>query len=206
MKGKTVPILIIAVIFGAVIVAVIVFATQETDTSVSTVATTNTATTTNTNEANYGGGGPAISFQDCVAYNGTVFESYPRKCTLSDGETFTEDLGNLLDKTDLITLTTPQPNDSLTSPLTITGQARGSWFFEGEFPIFIYDVLDVLIGQTNAVTQGEWMTDEFVNFEATLEFTEPAYGPGLLYLNKSNASDNADLDDALIIPIDFPLQ
>lgn len=203
MKGKAIPILIIGIVVAAIIIALIVFVTDDSQTT--NTATINTNTTANTNAAgNYGGGGPLISFADCVAYDGTVFESYPRKCTI-DNQTFTEDIGNEIEKADLIKIASPRPNDTIASPVTITGQARGTWFFEGEFPVFIYDILNQLIGQGSATAQGEWMTEEFVAFEATLEFTKPTNGPGTLYLNKHNASDNADLDDALIIPVDFPL-
>jgi len=197
MKGKTIPILIIALVVIAILIAVIVYVTDD--------KTTTTTTTTNTNSGGGTGGGPAISFADCITAGGTVMESYPRKCTTTEGETFIEDVGNEIEKADLIRITNPRPNDSITSPTTITGQARGTWFFEGEFPIFIHDVQNQLICQASATAQGDWMTEEFVAYEATLEFTEPAYGPGTLYLNKHNVSDNADLDDALIIPVDFPL-
>ena len=209
MKGKTVPILIIGIVAAAIIIAIIVFVTDDSQTTNTNTATTvkNTNTTANTNAAgNYGGGGPLISFADCVDYGGTVEQSYPRKCTTTDGELITEDIGNEIEKADLIKITSPKPNDKITSPVTITGQARGSWFFEGEFPLFIYDILHKLIGRGNATATGDWMTEEFVPFSATIEFTEPAYGPGLLYLNNSNPSDNPELDDALIIPIDYPLE
>ncbi|MFH1990480.1 MAG: hypothetical protein ABIJ19_01330, partial [Patescibacteria group bacterium] len=33
-------------------------------------------------------------------------------------------------KDDLIRLDTPRPNQAIQSPLVITGEARGTWFFE----------------------------------------------------------------------------
>ena len=38
---------------------------------------------------------------------------------------------------DLIHLTAPHPNELVTSPLTISGQARGTWYFEGSFPVIL---------------------------------------------------------------------
>lgn len=193
--------IIIIVIAAVIIIALVIWNNNNTNTT-STVTTT---TTTNSTD-NAVGGGPIISFADCVDAENTVMESYPRKCTTVDGETFTENIGNELKKIDLITTATPRPNDILTSPVTITGQARGPWFFEGEFPIYLYDIESNLIGQASATANGDWMTEEFVDFSATLTFTEPAYGPGKLYLNNNNVSDNPELDDALIMPVDFPLQ
>ncbi|MDP2685057.1 MAG: Gmad2 immunoglobulin-like domain-containing protein [bacterium] len=202
MKNKQLLIsLVVAfVIATGVIIALVIYDNNNTN-------TTKTSTHTNTtNTSDSIGGGPLISFADCLAFGNTVTESYPRQCTTTDGEAFTEDIGNELDKANLIISTTPRPNGILTSPVTITGQARGQWFFEGEFPIFLYDIENNLIGQGSATADGDWMTEEFVDYNATLTFTEPAYGPGKLYLNNNNVSDNPELDDALIMPVDFPLQ
>ncbi|MBU0964619.1 Gmad2 immunoglobulin-like domain-containing protein [Patescibacteria group bacterium] len=202
MKSKAVPILIITVVVVAIIIAVVVVIV-ETNKNTNTT-TSNTNTTTNTN-ATASGGGPIISFADCEDMGFPVAESYPRQCTTPEGETFTENIGNELEKIDLITISTPRPNDVLTSPIIITGQARGTWFCEGSFAIQLKDVLGVEIGTAIATSSSDWMTEDFIPFEATLTFTEPAYGPGNLYLNKSNPSDNIDLSDQLIVPVDLPL-
>lgn len=46
------------------------------------------------------------SFEECAATGSPVMESYPRQCRYGD-QTFTEDVGNELEKTDLIHLNTP---------------------------------------------------------------------------------------------------
>ena len=93
-------------------------------------------------------------------------------------------------------------NQIIESPLTITGQARGGWFFEASFPIKLVDSQGELIAQTIASTKGEWMTDEFVTFSATLEFTSPEKtNQGTLVFIKDNPSDIRELDDQLSIPI-----
>ena len=194
MKSKLLIPIIVIIIIAIIIVAVIML-TNKQDTTV-----TNT-----TNTGNNTGGGPIISFADCVADGNTITESYPRKCTTSDGETFIEDIGNELEKVDLITISSPRPNDTISSPATITGKARGNWFFEGEFSLYLDDVENNLIGQANAKADGDWLTEDFVNFTATLTFPEPAYGPGKLYFNKNNASDDPELDDYLVMPVDFSL-
>jgi len=65
-------------------------------------------------------------------------ESFPRKCS-DGGKVFVEDIGNTLEKSDLIRLDSPRPNEAITSPLTIRGTARGYWFFEASFPIRLVD-------------------------------------------------------------------
>jgi len=52
-------------------------------------------------------------------------ESYPRQCKTPDGKTFTEDIGNEVEKLDLIKINNPRPNQIIESPLFIKGEARG---------------------------------------------------------------------------------
>src|SRR4030066_2200050 len=63
----------------------------------------------------------------------------------------------------------PKPNDLVTSPLIVKGKARGTWFFEGSFPVTLYYGLggDEAI-DTYATAKGEWMTEDYVEFETTI--------------------------------------
>jgi hypothetical protein len=143
------------------------------------------------------------SYDECVAAENIVQESYPSICRTPNGKSFTQDIGNELEKTDLITIENPRPNAVITSPLIIFGQARGSWFFEASFPIKLYDQNNKLIAQAIAQAQGEWMTEEFVNFKAEMKFTAPASNKGTLILEKDNPSGLRENDDQLIVPIIF---
>lgn len=144
------------------------------------------------------------SFQECIDAGYPAMESYPRQCRVPDGATFTENIGNLLEKADLIQLDAPRPNAVVTSPLEVSGQARGSWFFEATFPVVLTDWDGLIIAEGFATADGDWMTSEFVPFTATLEFQTPEYGErGSLILQKSNASGLPENDDALEIPILF---
>jgi len=118
-----------------------------------------------------------------------------------------ENIGNELEKQDLIRLTNPQPNDIIKSPLVITGEARGSWFFEASFPVILTDWDGLIIAQGVAKAQSEWMTEDFVPFTATLLFKNPAYpknkNNGSLILKKDNPSGLPAHNDALEISILF---
>jgi len=111
---------------------------------------------------------------------------------------------------DLITLTTPLPNSVVANPLLIFGSARGNWYFEGSFPIVLTNWDGLIIAEGYATALGEWMTEDFVPFSATLEFTSlyPGKGQdfmkrGSLILKKDNPSGLPENDDALEIPIQF---
>lgn len=142
-------------------------------------------------------------FQECVEAGNPVMESYPRQCR-TDDRVFTEDIENENDKADLIFLDTPRPNQTVKSPLMIKGQARGFWFFEGDFPVVLTDWDGLIIGEGIATAQGEWMTEEFVPFTAVVEFEVPKYkNNGALILQKDNPSGLPENDDALEIPVLF---
>jgi len=107
-------------------------------------------------------------------------------------------------KEDRIVITEPLPGELVKSPLLVTGRARGSWFFEGDFPVLLTDWDGLIIAQGIASAKGEWMTEEFVPFTCRLSFDRPSYGQrGTLILRKDNPSDNPALDDALEIPVRF---
>lgn len=145
------------------------------------------------------------NFEECAEAGNPVMESYPRQCRAS-GQTFTENIGNELGKTDLIRIEYPRPNQTISSPLTITGQARGSWYFEASFPVVLTDWDGKIIAQGIATAKSEWMTTDFVPFEATLTFVvdKNTYSNrGSLILKKDNPSGLSEHDDALEIPIIF---
>jgi hypothetical protein len=143
------------------------------------------------------------NFAECAALGNPVMESYPRQCRAGD-KTFAEDVGNIIAKMELIRLETPQPGAMVSSPLTIKGEARGSWFFEASFPVVITNWDGLIIGEGVAQAQGDWMTTDFVPFTASLTFTaDPAaYSDrGTLILRKDNPSGLPANDDALEIPV-----
>ena len=143
------------------------------------------------------------NFMDCINAGNPAMESYPRQCRAGE-ETFTENIGNELEKQDLIRLNTPRPNQKITSPLTIEGEARGNWFFEGDFPIVLTNWDGLIIAEGYATAQGDWMTEAFVKFKGELKFTKPEYkNNGALILQKDNASGLPEYDDALELPIYF---
>lgn len=105
---------------------------------------------------------------------------------------------------DLIVLESPRPGEQVESPLEVTGQARGSWYFEGDFPVVLTDWDGRIIAETYATAQGPWMTTDFVPFTATVAFDRPDYGDyGFLILRKDNPSDLPEHDDALEIRVRF---
>jgi hypothetical protein len=144
------------------------------------------------------------NFWECVDAGNEIMESYPRRCRDDNNNFFIENIGNELEKMDLIFINTPRPNSVIESPLTIKGQAIGTWYFEGDFPVILTDGDGKIIAEGFVSTEENWMTEDFVSFEGVLEFEKPSYDKrGTLILRKDNPSDLPELDDALELPIFF---
>ncbi|HEX9664567.1 MAG TPA: Gmad2 immunoglobulin-like domain-containing protein [Patescibacteria group bacterium] len=143
------------------------------------------------------------NFFECINAGNLLMESYPRQCRTKDGRLFVENIGNELKKLDLIKISNPRPNQVITSPLAIEGQARGYWFFEADFPVRLFDANDQEIGLAIAQAQGDWMTEDFVPFKAELTFDQPGTDRGYLILEKDNPSGLPENADQLIVPVFF---
>lgn len=106
----------------------------------------------------------------------------------------------------LIVLETPTANATITSPVVLTGKARGTWYFEASFPVSVVDWDGKIIGEGHAEAQSDWMTEEFVPFIATVDFlvaTNTPYRRGALILRKDNPGGLPENDDALEVPVQF---
>ncbi len=106
-------------------------------------------------------------------------------------------------KDNLIRVSSPKPNEIIKSPLLVTGEARGYWFFEASFPVKLLDENGTQIAAKPAQAKGEWMTTDFAPFEVSLEFSAPAGKTGTLILEKDNPSGLAQNADELRIPVRF---
>lgn len=120
---------------------------------------------------------------------------------LIGGESALGDGGSTM--AELIVVETPQPHDIVSSPLEVKGKARGFWFFEADFPVKLLDENSKEIGAAIARAQGEWMTEDFVAFRATLEFSAGTSTKGTLLLIKDNPSGLPEHDNQLEIPLRF---
>lgn len=103
-----------------------------------------------------------------------------------------------------------RPGDAISSPLKITGESGGGWFFEGSFPIDLVDWDGKIIAEGIAQAKSDWMTTKFVPFEAELKFAKPANptnqdyaSRGAIIFRKDNPSDMRQHDAAYELPIKF---
>lgn len=139
------------------------------------------------------------NFAECAAAGNPVMESYPRQCA-AGGKTFTENvsIGN-----DKIKVETPLTDSLVQSPLKIKGEARGIWYFEASFPVKLIDGSGKILASAPAQAQEDWMTEDWVPFELTLNFDAPQSASGVLVLQKDNPSGLPANDDSISVPVRF---
>jgi hypothetical protein len=146
-----------------------------------------------------------LSFEACVQAGYLVSEIYPRQCRTPDGRTYAEEIPEKITYTnassDLIVVELPFPGAVTGKEFSITGQARGNWFFEASFPIKVLDKDGKILVSTFATAQGEWMTTNFVPFKTTVKVPETYIGPATLVLEKDNASGLPEHDASISFPI-----
>ena len=138
------------------------------------------------------------NFEDCINAGFPSMESWPRQCRDNSDNTFVEIIADII-------LDYPKAGQKITSPIQISGSARGSWFFEGDFPVVLTNWDGLIIAETFATAQGEWMTEDFVPFTATIEFesNDSISSRGSLILMKDNPSGLPENDDVLEVNILF---
>ncbi|HTW96393.1 MAG TPA: GerMN domain-containing protein [Candidatus Methylomirabilis sp.] len=102
-----------------------------------------------------------------------------------------------------IKLTAPAANEIISSPLTVTGEALGNWYFEASFPVKLIGENGETLAQAPAQAQGDWMTTDFVPFKVTLNFDPGTSTIGMLILKNDNPSGIPEKDKQVAIPVRF---
>lgn len=89
------------------------------------------------------------------------------------------------------------------SLFTLTGEARGAWFFEASLPVTLYDAHGKVIAQAPAQALTDWMTADFVPFSVNLIFSTPATRTGEISIRADNPSGEPANDKEFRVPVIF---
>jgi len=102
---------------------------------------------------------------------------------------------------DDIFVSVPKPAANVSDAISISGFARGPWYFEAVFPVEVESATGALIGHGQAQAQAEWTTDQFVPFIANISLDTQYSGAATIILKKDNPSGDSAKDASLSIPI-----
>ncbi len=100
-----------------------------------------------------------------------------------------------------IVVASPQANQTITTPLVVEGEAKGTWFFEASFPIKLMDKdrNELAIGYVQA--RSDWMTEDFVPFKGELKFISRNESDGFLVLQNDNPSGLPEYAKEFRVPV-----
>jgi hypothetical protein len=132
-------------------------------------------------------------------------ESYPRQCKTPDGRTYAEELPEKITynnaTADQIVPESPYPGAVVGKTFGITGKARGTWYFEASFPIEVLDMNGKSLATGHADAQGDWMTEDFVQFKSEITVPASYIGKATLVLKKDNPSGLPEHEASISFPI-----
>ena len=114
-----------------------------------------------------------------------------------------QDKGKKAEIKNEIIIESPRVNEVVGSPLVIKGEARGTWFFEGVFPVELLGKAGQTIKVVPATSSEPWMTEDFIPFEAVIEFDPTGQENGTLRLKKDNPSGLPENDMMIGFPVKF---
>lgn len=122
-----------------------------------------------------------------------VFNIYERYLTIK----------KINDAKDIIIIDSPKPYQKVQVTIIIKGKAKGSFFFEGTFPIRIEDENGNLIVSDYIMTKENWMTENFVSFETHFYFEKGNLRKGFIIFEKANPSGLLENKFEIRIPLYF---
>lgn len=102
---------------------------------------------------------------------------------------------------DDIVIDAPKPEGNVGKTLTVSGKARGYWYFEASFPVTIIQPSGATLLETYMQAEGDWMTTEFVPFSRSITIPGSYTGPAIMILKKDNPSGIPENDASVSFPI-----
>jgi len=109
--------------------------------------------------------------------------------------------GEITDQQPEIFVETPQPGETVSSPLTLKGKAMGNWFFEGVLPVSMEDSKGNLLSAAPARALSDWMTEDYVEFEATLTFDSADNQTATITIKNDNPSGLPENSKKFMVPV-----
>jgi hypothetical protein len=93
---------------------------------------------------------------------------------------------------DDIQIESPAADARITSPLTASGVADNSWYFEAVFPARLMARDGTMIAEAPAVAASDWMKEGDVRFNVEMAFTVTEETPATLVLQEDMPGENRE--------------
>lgn len=135
--------------------------------------------------------------------NKTEIEVVTEEKEIEDVSTANSNAEGKSEKYESISVSKPYPDEEISSPLSIEGNAKGTWFFEAVAFVKVVDEKGTELGSGNIQAVGDWMTENFVPFKGQISFEKPSVTKGFLIFEKSNPSGLKENAEEFKLPVNF---
>lgn len=96
----------------------------------------------------------------------------------------------------------PAPLESVSSPINISGNAPGNWFFEAQLSVELQDQAGEIMAETSISTDENWMTTDQVPFSGIINYENPNNETNAtLVIRSANPSGLPEKEKSLSIPL-----
>ena len=139
-----------------------------------------------------------------ISGQSSIPEAGPSSVIASSSEEITpvqEEIGG----EDLIVLDSPSPSQVQARKVSISGRARGTWFFEGSFPATITDENGNELAKSHVQAQSDWMTEDLVPFSGEISIPDGMAVPPSVLL-RLEADDPSGGEGEIPPSLTLPLQ
>jgi hypothetical protein len=104
-----------------------------------------------------------------------------------------------------IAIYSPISGDTISSGVVmLSGQARGSWYFEASAPVEIQDSKKNVLETGHITAQGDWTTTDFVPFSGEIILTIPdGVTSGFIVFKNDNPSGDPSKSKEVSVPVKF---
>ncbi len=107
-----------------------------------------------------------------------------------------------LDQHDVV-LVSPLPRSTISNSFAVKGAVRGTWYFEASFPVQLKSPKGIVLAQSPAQAQSDWMTTELVPFTASLVAPSTYHGPATLVIKNDNPSGDPAREKSIEVPVNI---
>ena len=93
----------------------------------------------------------------------------------------------------------------LESPVVVSGEATGTWFFEANFSATLQDTQGNNLATVILTAQDDWMTEDFVPFKGEIPYFLPSSSEsGVLIFEAANPSGLEEHARTFVVPVTLP--
>lgn len=144
------------------------------------------------------------SFEDCAEAGNLVVETKPRECHTKNQQIFIEVYNGVILE-DVIKTTSPKPNQIVTSPFKLEGEAVGGWYYNDQLMARLEDDNGKVIATKPVKALESTKTDGYVPFVAAITYVRADVGTpkGKLIIERTNTEFSRGELGPLVIPVEF---